>query len=452
MVKTFGKMLKDYASFKEAKCGSSVITPEETKALRKEFNESVKKEAPKADRMTESKDPAFAKLLKQFASFKESKTGSSEITMNERIALRAKFNESKKADKEDASFAEVLKEYAAFKEAKTGNAKVTAEEIHVLKENFAGKVKESTESTESTKPAEPAKKVTKAEEFRTALKEYAEFKKVKTGDADAKVTAAEYDTIREAIFGKKTVNDKLNEAIAAVKAGREALREGDVNAAATMAGQAQDALAGVPDPNAAVDPNAPAANVDPAIAQQITDVKTAVDALATAAGVGPAVDLGADPNAGVPPVDGQPAAGVAPADPNAAPMPESTEGKLDLNAIRERIAQRKAELNEGKAASAANPYAVKDLTPTTKQPDHVETKNPGVEDNVSQLAKIPTAKQLLAGTDKNVVRWGAGETTEAPKAAAKMGESEFDKYIFDKFDFNQLYEMTDGVIGRKPRG
>ena len=437
MVKTFGKMLKDYASFKEAKCGSSVITPEETRALRKEFNESAKKTVSKVGRMTESKDPAFAKLLKQFASFKESKTGSSEITMNERIALRAKFNESKKTEKEDTSFAKVLKEYAAFKEAKTGNSRVTADEIHALKENFDKKTKE---------PAKPVKKATKAEEFRTALKEYAQFKKVKTGDTNAKVTAAEYDTIREAIFGKKSVGDKLNEAIAAVKAGRAALREGDLNAAANMAGQAQDALAGIPDPNA------PAANVDPAIAQQITDVKTAVDALATAAGVGPAVNLGADPNAGVPPVDGQPAAGTAPADPNAVSMPESKAGKLDLNAIRERIAQRKAELNEGKAASAANPYAVKDLTPTAKQPDHIETRNPGVEDNVSQLAKIPTAKQLLTGTDKNVVRWGAGETTEAPKAAAKMGESEFDKYIFDKFDFNKLYEMTDGVIGRKPRG
>ena len=437
MVKTFGKMLKDYASFKEAKCGSSVITPEETRALRKEFNESAKRNVSKVGRMTESKDPAFAKLLKQFASFKESKTGSSEITMNERIALRAKFNESKKTEKEDTSFAKVLKEYAAFKEAKTGNSRVTADEIHALKENFDKKTKE---------PAKPVKKATKAEEFRTALKEYAQFKRVKTGDTNAKVTAAEYDTIREAIFGKKTVSDKLNEAIAAVKAGRAALREGDINAAANMAGQAQDALAGIPDPNA------PAANVDPAIAQQITDVKTAVDALATAAGVGPAVNLGADPNAGVPPVDGQPAAGTAPADPNAVSMPESKAGKLDLNAIRERIAQRKAELNEGKAASAANPYAVKDLTPTAKQPDHIETRNPGVEDNVSQLAKIPTAKQLLTGTDKNVVRWGAGETTEAPKAAAKMGESEFDKYIFDKFDFNKLYEMTDGVIGRKPRG
>ena len=437
MVKTFGKMLKDYASFKEAKCGSSVITPEETRALRKEFNESAKRNVSKVGRMTESKDPAFAKLLKQFASFKESKTGSSEITMNERIALRAKFNESKKTEKEDTSFAKVLKEYAAFKEAKTGNSRVTADEIHALKENFDKKTKE---------PAKPVKKATKAEEFRTALKEYAQFKRVKTGDTNAKVTAAEYDTIREAIFGKKSVRDKLNEAIAAVKAGRAALREGDINAAANMAGQAQDALAGIPDPNA------PAANVDPAIAQQITDVKTAVDALATAAGVGPTVNLGADPNAGVPPVDGQPAAGTAPADPNAVSMPESKAGKLDLNAIRERIAQRKAELNEGKAASTANPYAVKDLTPTAKQPDHIETRNPGVEDNVSQLAKIPTAKQLLTGTDKNVVRWGAGETTEAPKAAAKMGESEFDKYIFDKFDFNKLYEMTDGVIGRKPRG
>ena len=437
MVKTFGKMLKDYASFKEAKCGSSVITPEETRALRKEFNESAKKKVSKVGRMTESKDPAFAKLLKEFASFKEAKTGSSEITMNERIALRAKFNESKKVNKADTSFTKVIKEYAAFKEAKTGNARVTAGEIHALKEGLARKTKMS---------AKPTKKVTKAVEFRTALKEYADFKKLKTGNANAKVTAAEYDTIREAIFGKKSVRDKLNEAIAAVKAGRAALREGDINAAANMAGQAQDALAGIPDPNA------PAANVDPAIAQQITDVKTAVDALATAAGVGPAVNLGADPNAGVPPVDGQPAAGTAPADPNAVSMPESKAGKLDLNAIRERIAQRKAELNEGKAASAANPYAVKDLTPTAKQPDHIETRNPGVEDNVSQLAKIPTAKQLLTGTDKNVVRWGAGETTEAPKAAAKMGESEFDKYIFDKFDFNKLYEMTDGVIGRKPRG
>ena len=439
MVKTFGKMLKDYASFKEAKCGSSVITTEETRALRKEFNESLKKEALKADHMTESKNPAFAKLLKQFASFKEAKTGSSEITINERIALRAKFNESKKTEKEDTSFAKVLKEYAAFKEAKTGNSRVTADEIHVLKENFDKKTKESTKL---------AKKATKAEEFRTALKEYAQFKRVKTGDTNAKVNAAEYDTIREAIFGKKTVSDKLNEAVVAVKAGRAALREGDLNAAANMAGQAQDALAGIPDPNMA---NTSAVNVDPAIAQQITDVKAAVDALATAAGVGPAVNLGADPNAGVPPVDGQPAAGTAPAaDPNAAPLPESA-GKLDLNAIRERIARRKAELSEGKTASVANPYAVKDLTPTTKQPDHVETKNPGVEDNASQLAKVPTAKQLLSGTDKNVVRWGAGETTEAPKAAAKMGESEFDKYIFDKFDFNQLYEMTDGVIGRKPR-
>ena len=430
-------MLKDYASFKEAKCGSSVITPEETRALRKEFNESAKRKVSKVGRMTESKDPAFAKLLKQFASFKEAKTGSSEITMNERIALRAKFNESKKANKASTSFTKVIREYAAFKEAKTGNARVTAGEIHALKEGLAGKTKMS---------AKPTKKVTKAAEFRTALKEYADFKKLKTGNANAKVTAAEYDTIREAIFGKKSVRDKLNEAIAAVKAGRAALREGDINAAANMAGQAQDALAGIPDPNA------PAANVDPAIAQQITDVKTAVDALATAAGVGPAVNLGADPNAGVPPVDGQPAAGAAPADPNAVSMPESRAGKLDLNAIRERIAQRKAELNEGKAASAANPYAVKDLTPTAKQPDHIETRNPGVEDNVSQLAKIPTAKQLLTGTDKNVVRWGAGETTEAPKAAAKMGESEFDKYIFDKFDFNKLYEMTDGVIGRKPSG
>ena len=46
--------------------------------------------------------------------------------MNERIALRAKFNESKKTKKEDTSFAKVLKEYAAFKEAKTVKGQPTA--------------------------------------------------------------------------------------------------------------------------------------------------------------------------------------------------------------------------------------------------------------------------------------------------------------------------------------
>ena len=45
--------------------------------------------------MTESRDPEFEKILKEYAAFKESKTGIPEITLEERLALRRAYNEEK---------------------------------------------------------------------------------------------------------------------------------------------------------------------------------------------------------------------------------------------------------------------------------------------------------------------------------------------------------------------
>ena len=51
---------------------------------------------PGRNRMTESRDPEFEKILKEYAAFKESKTGISENNIEERLALRRAYNEEKK--------------------------------------------------------------------------------------------------------------------------------------------------------------------------------------------------------------------------------------------------------------------------------------------------------------------------------------------------------------------
>lgn len=448
MEKSFGKMLKDYASFKESKCGSSVVTKDEVRALRKEFNESTAKPAGSDDLM---------KVVRQYATFKKSQTGSSRVTESEVKAIKAKLEESKveapkapvsrMTESKDPEFAKTLKAFAEFKEAKTGSSEITMNERIALRSKY-----NEAKKAESEAAAKVENKSAKDMSFREAVQAFSKFKEGKTGDG--RVTADEIKAIREKLESEKTVSTdvtaKLNEAKKFVRIGQRALKEGDMAMAQDMAGQAGDAMAGL-DPNAAPAVGAPATPVDPTIAQQISDVKASVDALATAAGVGNPVDLGADAAAGIPAVEGQPAAGTDPAAPAATQtgLPESVQ-KIDLNALHEKIQARKQELEEKKAASVtANPYAVKDLTPSEVMKDRLDDANPSLEDNASQLAKVPSAKQISAGTDKDVVRWGKDSTTEMPAAVKKMGESEFDKYVFNNFDFNKLYEMTDGLVGRK---
>lgn len=82
---------------------------------------------PGRNRMTESRDPEFEKILKEYAAFKESKTGNSEITMQEGHELRDYYEESK-----NPAFQEALKDFSAFKEERTGNSEVTLAEKIVI--------------------------------------------------------------------------------------------------------------------------------------------------------------------------------------------------------------------------------------------------------------------------------------------------------------------------------
>lgn len=464
----FNETLKRFSAYKEAKTGSGNVTADEVKQIR----EHVQNESNKAKKANSYKEANtgknFMKVVREFASFKEAETGSNHVTAEEIKQLREglEARASKKMEettapvvesKEDTkSFEKIVEEFAAFKKANGSDEKVTIAERVELRKNFNAQIKamkEAEKKTNAETPVEAPKTLKEAVEAASA-KKFAE-----TGDR--KISREEFDAIKKAFNESKetpanetpatekveeskgsidTVIASLKEAANCVKIGRHALKEGDMPMAQDMAAQAGAAVdaanAAMPAP---VD-GQPAA--DPVLAQKITDVKVAVDDLAMAAGVNAPTDLGADPAAGIPAVEGQPAAGDAaldpaaqtPVAPAAAPVQESVESEIQA-----RINARKAELEE----SAKNPYEVKDIT-GEQGTDNTVVQGAGEETNPSQLAKVPTAKQLGAGTDKNVVRFGDKETTTAPKGVKEstLPEAAVDKYL-EKLDFKKIFTVLE---------
>ena len=449
-MKSFNETVKEYSLYKEAKCGDRKVTVAELHALRDEYREDHKIVARAHSFNEATSGNNFMKVVHQYAQFKEQKTGSNHVTSNEIRMLKeglkknASINFQHKTMNESSSpFATLLKEYSKFKEAKCGDSTVTLNERIALRASL-----------------KPATIITvEPKTFKEAIDQYAAYKKQRSGNVNAKITRDEFDAVKNAFYEKKTpnVNDKvitnLKEAVDCIRLGRRALKEGDMPLAQDMAGQAGAAVDAA---NAVAPAGAPVA-IDPTLAQKITDVKTAVDDLATAAGVSAPVNLGADAGAGIPPVAGQPAAGAAtPAvgadQTGAAPaqMPEST--KIDVDAVRERIAARKAYLDE----SDKNPYEVKDITAGQETGiDKMKFDGAGVETNPTQLS-TPTIKQIEKGTDKDVVRWGADATFTPPKGVKPVGgvkesteesltDKDVQKYL-EKLDFKKIFSQSNGVI------
>src|SRR5574344_492182 len=384
-MKSFRETVKDYSLYKESKKGTGLVTKNELYALRHEYREALHKAAA-ASKMREEKKDSFSNVVAQFSKYKEAKCGDPVVTLNERIALRAEVLKESKAEKASPkSLREAIEGYSSYKKARTGNSRLTREEFDAVKAAYKAETGSFRESTKVDRSA--------------------------------------------------AIIRSLKEAVDCIKLGRHALKEGDAQMAQNMAGQAS---AAVDTANAAAAPANVA--VDPALIQKITDVKTAVDDLAASAGVSAPVDLGANPAAGVPPVEGQPAAGAAAPDANAAQtgLPESK--RIDIAAVRERINARKASLDEGVAHHEA---FVPGGIENTKFEGSAET-------NPSQLA-VPTVKQLEKGTDKDVVRWGPGTTTP-PKGVQPVGakkestlpEQDVDHYL-ERVDFKKIFDELDSA-------
>lgn len=453
----FNETLKRFSAYKEAKTGSGNVTADEVKQIR-EHVQNASDKAKKANSYKEANTGKnFMKVVREFASFKEAETGSNHVTAEEIQQLREglearaakKIEESKTPvveSKEDTkTFEKIVEEFAAFKKANGSDEKVTIAERVELRKNFNAQLKAMKEAAEAPK-AEVAAEAPKT--LKEAVEAASAKKLAETGDG--KISREEFDAIKKAFNESKeapakveeskgsveTVIASLKEAANCVKLGRHALKEGDLPMAQDMAAQAGAAVDAA---NAALPaPVEGQVAVDPALAQKITDVKVAVDDLAMTAGVGAPTDLGADPAAGIPAVEGQPAAGDATLDPAAqtpvAPVQESVESEIQA-----RINARKAELEE----SAKNPYEVKDITGEQGK-DNTVVQGAAEETNASQLAKVPTAKQLLAGSDKDVYRFGDKETTTPPKGVKEstLPEADVEKYL-EKLDFKKIFSVLE---------
>lgn len=247
-------------------------------------------------------------------------------------------------------FSEFLNDYKEFKLKEHNSSEFDKYDMMYVRESYAALVKAERdakrikESKAAQKNDEPAKEPVKETAFQKALKEFAAFKESKgygpvTRAERLKIfekTRTTKDKIVESKVTVQGVFNKIAESKKCVALAQKRLSEGDVMGAADATMAAGAAVTGAEgDANALATPTAP---VPQEVVDQISQVKSAVDALAASAGIASPVDMGADPNAGVPAVTGAPAEGEAApvADPNAAmaPVVESSSERLDASAQR----------------------------------------------------------------------------------------------------------------------
>ena len=319
---------------------------------------------------------------------------------------------------------EALSNFRKFKEKKTGESKITYDEYRKIKESIQKETK-GQKLREDVKPGS----------FEVLVENYRKYKKA-SGEGD-KVSYREVKSLREAF---KKANGRLREA----DAGFDPTQGMDGGMGAPAAGADPMAAPGA-DPMAAG-----GTTVDPAIAAQIQDVKNSIDALATAAGIQTA-DMGADPNAGTPPVDGMGADGMGAQDPNAgaAPMMEATVEKFKkyvrikekreateeeiarlrekiapkktkVDVLKERIAAREAQLREGNAAQELGKKVLSNLGgPQAKasfEPDKTGSKgdNSDVANNKMGV-EVPAASKLSSGVSASPTQKGTATTWPTKK-------------------------------------
>lgn len=357
------------------------------------------------------------------------------------------------------SYTVMRENYKAYKKAQTGSDVLTAREIKAMREA----IKEANANGEVLKECI-------LNDVNTAIANLKKYKEAKTGES--RLTYKEVKSLREAVDAANKKGIKLNEADA-----------------------------GFADPNAGAmgaDPNAAGRACSPDVQSQIQQLLSQVQALATAAGV-QVNDLGGNPQADVPPVDGQaPAADAA----QPQPMMEAIEkyrkehGKITEEAmidikkslnekltesekLSDRIAMRQAKLdmlNEGFEGDFADAYL-----------SHLTEKGAGKAGNTANpINSIPSPDALARGYAdgpaakemKPAKTWPTKEYNDAPLQGSgtkqkKMKESEegcqncgentdedkkleesavtdkyLDNYFNKKLDFSALKEaMQKGILG-----
>jgi hypothetical protein len=419
----------------------------------------------------------FVDLVKEYSSWKLQEKGNGKLSRSELTKLREAY---KAKAGTTAALRETVTQYKAWKLQKYGTDKLTEKEVAALK------------ATAKKVPLKEKKEL-KENNWETYLSNYKKFKESKEG-AGAKISYKELKILKENFKEASEKKVHLQEADAGFDPAGAAPAPGDPNAMGA-------------DPLAAG--GAPAAPVDPTLAAGLQDafqsLKTALDS----AGVPTDNPLGADPNAGIPPVDGMqadPAGGGI--DPNAAPLAEAikqysqwkkankgseklTEGevkaltekfsqakpKSKYQQIQERIAARQAKIASLQEKSSAELAADLKVPCSVKEFGVMESNSHGGDHTTSEeLVTTPSAGQLAngyssgeaaketkpAGTwpTKATGKEAGGALQGAGAAQTKVKESKVDesvktvsdiyvdRYFEDKLNFGKIKEsMKSGLLG-----
>lgn len=382
----FTEAVKQYSEEKKARGLSPVVNAKEIDKIRQlykegKFNEDCEnkteeKPAEEKTEMNEAQKAEFEKTLKEFRDYKESKGMGRGVSTKQKKMI------------ERTILCGTMTEPTVIKETKDEKTIIAGPST---------KIEEGAET-----PAAPENKVEENKETPTEAKKLDENTK---NEIRSKILEA-----RKNIFVAKT---KLNE--------NDMMGAADATQGAMDAVNAADAAIADPAAQGAVPQN---------IVDTVASLQTTVNDLATQCGIQPPVDVGADPNAGVPAVDG------ATPDPNAqagaAPVMEG------LESTKARLAKREALLKaikEGAAPSNGQDAMVQEINSMTNpQEFHNIDKN-----NSEELVKPTTKKSPEAANTWPTVKGTYKESVTEKMISDRIAENE------DRWDFNRI--LREGILG-----
>ena len=350
-------------------------------------------------------------------------------------------------------FTEAVRQYSEEKKARGLSAVVTGAELAKIRQLYKeGKFNEETEPTKDEKKEE-MNEAQKAE-YEKTLSEFRAYKESKglgrgvstkqkkmiertilcgtltkptvIEENEKTIVAGPSTKVEES---KDVIISSIREARKNVFKAKRLLKENDLMGAADATQAAGEAV------NAADAAIAPAAEgaVPQNIVDAVANIKTTVDDLATQCGIQSPVDPAADPNAGIPAVDGtmqDPSVG---ADPNAAAAPVMENTKLD--AAKARLAKREAMLakvKEGVDGQDAITQAIASMTNPQQFHDIDKTDS-------EELVKPTTKKSKEAGNTWPTVKGSYKESVTEKMISDRIAEAN------DNWDFSRI--LREGILG-----
>lgn len=353
-------------------------------------------------------------------------------------------------------FTEAVKQYSEEKKARGLSSVVTTKELAKIRQLYKeGKFNENAEPENKEENKEEMNESQRAM-YEKTLKEFRDYKESKglgrgvstkqkrmiertilcgtltapvALDENEKTIIAGPSTKVEEGLDKKAIVGSIREARKQVFNAKRLLKENDLMGAADATQAAGDAI------NAADAAIAPAA--EGAVPQNIVDavaaIKTSVDGLATQCGIESPVDTAADPNAGVPAVDGtmqDPNAGAA--DPNAAaPVMENTK----LDAAKARLAKREAMLKKVKEGTDGQDAITQAINAMTNPQEFHDIDKKDSE----ELVKPTTKKSPEAANTWPTVKGTYKESKTEQMISERIEESE------NAWDFSRI--LREGILG-----